>query len=486
MRSPSLRAFAWLGLITLGVAAVSCTPHRGPRTAPEAGLVALAGVHVLPMTHDTVLRDHTVLIRGNRIIAVGEAGRVRIPAGARLIEGEQRYLLPGFWDMHVHAVNAVGADAEPEHAFALLLANGVTGVRDMGSHLDTLLAVRRRLTETAYRAPRLFAAGPLLDGPRQAWSIPYARHLETAEQARRVLDDLEAAGVDFLKVYGGLSRDVYLAIAQHAVQIGMPFAGHVPFAVSATVASDAGQASIEHAFLDLFAECVEDGASRIFAILGAWGADGFGAFHAGANAFLDARDEACTTELLARLARNRTAIVPTIVNTIRDRRVLDRAAVRHLGGASAEACRSTVRMIEASPADVRAAYYERFLGDVRRMHAAGVPILAGTDFGNACIGAGFSLHDELEHLVDAGFSAFDALRAATILPARFLGVADSLGVVAPGMLADLVLLDADPSADIRRTRQIAGVMIDGEWYDAAALAVFVERATARPPPGRLR
>lgn len=451
----------------------------GSASSSDRAPIAITDVSVLPMTGDTVLRNQTVLIRGNRIAALGVTGSIAVPPGARVIDGRDRHLLPGFWDMHVHAVGTVQETESWEHRVDLLLANGVTGVRDMGSELDTLLAVRARIAEGGRLAPRLFAAGPLLDGPPQRWSIPFAWHLETREQALQAMDSLGSAGVDFLKIYGGLPRGAYFTLAEEAGRRGVPFAGHVPFSISAAEASDAGQSSIEHAFLDLFTACVPDGTSRIFQILGVWGDEGFGAYYAASSDYLDARDPECVSHLYARFQANDTWIVPTTVNTIKDARALDRAAFQYLGAAGRDACEGTVEMIEAADPAVRDSFYSRFLADIGQMHEEGVSLLAGTDLGNACLGAGFSLHDELEHLVEAGLGTYEALRTTTANPARYLGLSDSLGFVQPGMLADLVLLDANPLIDIRNTRRVVGVAVDGQWLDHSALEEMLNRAASR-------
>jgi imidazolonepropionase-like amidohydrolase len=450
----------------------ACAPGDPAASAPDGPVTAVVGVHVIPMTADTMLSDHTVLIAGERVAAIGPRRSVRVPRGARVIDGAGRYLLPGMWDMHTHTLSGT---ADVQRTFAMLLAKGVAGVRDMGAPLDTILAVRRRVEEGSILAPRMIVAGPLVDGPRQPWSIPFPVHVETAAEASAAVDMLTAEGVDFIKVYGSLPREAFFAAADAARRIGLPFAGHVPFALTASEVSDAGQASIEHAFLDMFAECVPEGTGRIFTILGAWGRDGYDALYQGSLENLDARDPTCTAALLARLHRNGTRVVPTTVNTIKDRRVTGRAAVDHLSPEARDACEATVRMIEGADAGVREAFFRQFVADIGAMHDAGIELMAGTDFFNACIAPGFSLHDELEHFVEAGLTPFEALRTATVNPARFMGRED-VGSLRPGVIADLVLLEGNPLADIRNTRSVAATALGGRWLTRAEIDEMMREA----------
>ncbi len=432
--------------VLLLLALSACSP--GPR--PTAAVV---NVHVLPMTGDTVLRDHTVLLAGDRILRVGPAESLRVPLGVEVVEGEGRYLLPGLWDMHVHFL----ADAE---AFGpLFLAHGVTGVRDMGSLLADLERVRPRAGEDL---PRLVAAGPLLDGPQTAWSHDVAWHVVTAEEAEAAVDSLAAAGVDFVKAYSTLPADAYHALVRSAAERGLPVAGHVPFAVGAAGASDAGQASLEHAGPDMTVnDCVDDGGARFRSLLGVWAAEGYGAYLRGIQDLRRERREDCRRALFERFARNETWVVPTIVNTVKDRGTVDWEALEAMDADRREACRGTVEGFEQAPEELRAAYHRAFLEDVGALHRAGVPLLAGTDVPNPCLAPGASLHLELERLVQAGLTPFEALETATVGSARFLGLEGTVGTVEEGGMADLVIVDANPLEDIRNSRRIHAVLLGG-------------------------
>jgi len=394
--------------------------------------------------------DQTVVIRGNRVVTVGPAASVRTPWHARIIEGRDRYLIPGLWDMHVHTTMPGGADVLP-----LYIANGVTGVRDMAGEWAQLSTWRAEIAAGTRIGPRMIVSGPYLEGGDVP--IPHLLVREPAD-AQGAVDSLIRLGVDFVKVHSQLTRESYFAIARAARARGIAFAGHVPRSVGPEEASDSGQRSIEH-LLTIPNLCEADEVEKLaprFAVQGALGR--------------------CTTEdaapLFARLVRNDTWVVPTLVAQLE----VARWPMRDLPGDSVahllpQTLRDYVAGIFPMPDDVPPgadvtglALFDKRVAVVGALHRAGVPIMAGTDAPLRNSPPGFGLHDELGWFVRAGLSPFDALRAATLEPARFLGMQDSLGTVAPGRLADLVLLAADPLADVRNLRRILVVIADGRPF----------------------
>ncbi|HEV8600187.1 MAG TPA: amidohydrolase family protein [Gemmatimonadales bacterium] len=397
---------------------------------------------------DSVPRpDQTVIVRGNRIVAVSTASAARIPAGARRVDGRGKFLLPGFWDMHVHTVIPRG-----RALLALYVANGVTGVRDMAGEWDSLRAWRRAITRGTLDGPRIVASGPYLEGGDVP--IPHLLVRNPAE-ARAAVDSLAALGVDFIKVHSQLTREVYFAIARRARERGMVFAGHVPRVVGALDASDSGQKSIEH-LLAIPAPCTPAESVALaprFPVQGALGR--------------------CSSQdlapLYARLVRNGTWVTPTFVAQVEvagwPGRALPGDSLAHY---LPDTLRRYVAQIFPMPDSVppgadavgRAMFAKR-LAQLAAMRRAGVGVLVGTDAPLRNSPPGFGLHEELQLLVRAGLSPFEVLRAATFEPARYLGALDSLGTVAEGKLADLVLLEANPLDDIRNTRRIAVVVANG-------------------------
>jgi len=378
------------------------------RAAPPQ--IAITHVTVIDVRDGSAKPEMTVLVSGNRIAAVGASREVPIPTEARVIEGRGKFLIPGLWDMHVHS------DGD-ERALRSMVDWGVTGARDMGGDLMKLKEARRRIDHLEWIGPRLLIAGPRLMGPpaeadQDVWV------LHSPEEARSAVDSLARQQVDFIKVHDGLARDTYLAIADSAKEKGLPFVGHVPSSITPREASDRGQKSIEH--LEFVPKpCL-------------------GLFHGQAGEETNV-PSGCDTEsmaaLMQRFEQNGTWLDPTI---------------------------QSFRYWAPTEWDVIFAGFEKIAVQIRR---AKVPILAGTDWSTSLQEKGSlpgrALHDELALLADAGFSSSEVLRAATLSPALFLGLAGSLGTVERGMLANLVLLEANPIEDIRNTRGIALVLLEG-------------------------
>ena len=390
---------------------------RRPFLAPLFGLLVTACVHrgdpTLAITHVAIIDvrtgrttpAQTVLIRGRRILRIGSD--TTVPQGVQTLDGHNGFLIPGLWDMHVHM------DSTDLRAF---LAFGITGVRDMGGDLGQLVAWRRRTTADPTTGPRLGFAGPVLRGPQSPTDSgsTSAVVIRTPEQGRRAVDSLADRGVDFIKVHEGLSREAYDTIVAESRARHLTFVGHVPAALTPLDVSDAGQKSIEHfEFVPDACLYLLGPAERRLATVPA------------------ACSAAALDSLFAHLARNRTWLDPTI---------------------------GSFRIFAPQQFPAILAGFAALVPHIKSRH---IPVLAGTDLGTRGIVAGAALHDELEFLVQAGFTPLEALQAATSKPAEFLGVADSLGTIAPGKIADLVLLSANPLSDIRNTRAIVAVVREG-------------------------
>lgn len=332
----------------------------------------------------------------------------------------------------------------------------------MGSLADSLPLRRAVWQSLPTGAPRLWAAGPLIDGPRQRWSHAIAWHLTDPTGAEQMVDSLSRLGADFVKVYNTLSRASYFALAAAATQRGLPIAGHLPFTVGTSDALSVGQRSFEHAGPELVTlDCVVDGKARYARLLGVWGARGYGAYLAGIDSVRRDRALDCTQNLQALLAEQGAFIVPTVVNTIKDSLTINRRALARVDSATRTACDGTVESFHAATDAQRERYHQDFLEDVGALHRLGVTLVAGTDFPNACVVPGASLHDELAWLTRAGLTPYEALRAATVNAARLVAADGSLGVLRPGMLADLVVLSDDPRRDIRAVASVVAVVKDG-------------------------
>ena len=446
--------------------------ERGP--TPD---LILRHVNVVDVVGGAILEDRNVHVLDGRILAV-EPGGDGGPTGAAEVDGEGRFLVPGLWDMHVHMV---GAD-DAEVFGRALVANGVLGARDTHMVLEDAVALKEAVASGAAIGPRLWVAGELVDGP-QAFQMN-SRKVTTVDEARDAVRQLHDGGADFVKVYSSLTREQYDAIVDEVQLLGMEYHGHVPFTVTAMEASEAGQRTFEHligAEVGTSSE-EEDILSEQSELMSA------GEFRWPDGARLAATyDSARAEELFNAFIRNGTWQVPTLVVMRQIASAVDGVDLEAPGLDYVPVMWRT--MWEQIPpggfAEGAKALLPFNIELVGRMYRAGVPILAGTDFPNPYTYPGFSLHDELELLVQAGMTPLDALRAATSSPARFFAAADSLGSVEPGKVADLVLLNGNPLEDINRVRDIEAVIQGGRLMDRedldAMLAEARERAAA--PPG---
>ena len=420
---------------------------------PLLAQLAITNVTVIDARDSIPRVAQTVVIQGNRITAVQPAS-VRPPAGTRVIDARGKFLVPGFWDMHVHT-SVVGG----RELLGFYVANGVTGVRDMAGEWPVTSAWRREISAGTLVGPRMILSGPYLEGG--AVPIPHIL-TRNAEEATRGGDSLVALGVDLVKVHGQLRPETYFAIARRARERKIPFGGHVPNSVGALAASDSGQRSIEH-MLAIPVPCtpVESLALRPrFPIQGAIGR--------------------CRSIDLAPMyqafVRNETWVTPTLTAIVEvaswpERGVPGDSLQRYLPDTLKRFVAAIFPMPDSIPrgADsVGRAVLAKRAAQVAEMQRAGVGIMTGTDAPLRNSPPGWGLLEEMTMLARGGMSNLAVLRAATLEPARYLRMTDSVGLVAPGMLADLVLLDANPIADIRNVWRIHSVIANGRYFDPAA------------------
>src|SRR5579871_1451679 len=469
-----LRHFAAFALL---LAAGSAIAHE----TPEHGL-AFTHVTVIDVTGAPALTDMTVVIEGQRIVALGASRDVHPPPRATVIEARGKYLIPGLWDMHVHTVFGDWLPRNEKVTLPLFVANGVTGVRDMGGDLDVLKQWRADIAAGRLLGPRMIIAGPMLDGPVPRF--PSSAPVANAADGRRVVDELKAQGVDFIKIQSLIPRDGYFAAAEESKKQGLIFVGHVPDAVRASEASNAGQRSIEH-FTGIFEGCstIEDQLIK-------------GPKSLGRN--VSTYDPARARALIALMAKNQTWQVPTLVWErgqwlIDDIDLSHDPLIKYAPAAWKDRTwpmfvKSILSDMDTDPLPVRRHFVQMELDMTLAMFRAGVPFMAGTDTAAGVhVFPGFSLHEELTLFVRAGLTPLQALQTATLNPARFMGRLDDMGTVAKGKLADLVLLDANPLDDIDNTRKIRAVVLAGGYFDRPGLdrmlqGVQAAAAASKDPP----
>lgn len=414
---------ALTALSLLPLTAISVFPQTG--RGSQSPYLVFTHVAVIDATGAPVKPDMTVAVSGNRIVALGKTGKVRIPAGAQVVDATGKFIIPGLWDMHAH-LSYYG-----EAALPLLVANGVTGVRDMGGGLTRIDEWHREISGGARLGPRIFRSGPFVDGPKKmdAFRTSITSVVTTEAEARGIARLLKQRGVDFIKAHSRIPRVAYFALADEARKQGLPLAGHLPPGVTPEEASDAGLKSIEHIESLMGDVMYLDNAERDKRIPGAL------AELAGAQGAI----------LYKRFVKNGTWVVPTVITKLK------------IGGA---------------------AFQRKFNPVINALNQAGVGLMAGTDFTFKSNGMrpGFDLHEELALLVEAGLTPLQALQTATLNPARFLNLSKTHGTIERGKVADFVLLEADPLENIRNTRRINSVVVNGRYLPGEMLQKMVADA----------
>jgi len=433
--------------VTALITALACTSNAGM----AQGAVVIRNVTVLPMTGAGPTANQSVVIRNGRIAGMGPSAQIGTPDGASVVDGTGKYLIPGLFEMHAHTSKTRGS------ALGLYVVHGVTTIRDQGSEHAEVLRWRREIRDDSRVGPRMFIAGPYLESlrniqrmrrdPPESRVEPFERAripIGSPADARRVIDSLSALELDHFKVRTVQDSATYLALARAAHSHGKRLVGHY-VAASPALFLEAGQDGVEHGFPLSFDSLPRDKRMAFW----------------------------------RELAKRDVGVVPTLVTVVE-------SGFRPLSYYQALVADTTVTMHPLRPyvskfmildwreqvdevTPQRRSALERawpsWLRQVREMREAGVRIMAGSDVAVLNVFPGLSLHEELRLFVDSvGMSPMEALASATRKPAEWLGVADSVGTIAPGKVADLVLLDADPLANIDNTRRISAVVLRGKLF----------------------
>jgi imidazolonepropionase-like amidohydrolase len=418
----------------------------------------------------------TIVIDGSVIKSISAGKHIDIPKGSRIVDAKGGFVIPGLWDMHVHYFNnfsRVGTDNKEWYG-PLFLANGVTGLRDMASDLEDRVKAKvwSEQMEKGAVGPRVVMGSNIVDGdPPFAPGMLPVKDPEAARAAVRLMKD---QGATYIKVYWNLSPESHAAIADEAKKLGIPFAGHVPFLVSAFAASELGQKSIEH-LTGIFETCSskEDELRK---------KEWTPKVQEEIRATFDA--DKCRG-LYRTFVKNGTYQVPTLVlhrgmQKYEDAEFRERPALSYVSASEMKDWDASPQLNRDMNAAERAKLFQELIDAVGEMNLAGVPILAGTANNNPFVVPGFDLHDELELFVAAGMSPLQALRTATVNPAQYLGAPNKFGSVSVGRVADILILDADPTINIRNTRKINAVISNGSYIDRKEIDAMLARAKANP------
>jgi imidazolonepropionase-like amidohydrolase len=407
-------------------------------------LVAQPTQTSLAITHVTVVDprdgsetpDETVFVRGQRIIAVEHLDSGLWPH-ATVLDGRGKFLIPGLWDMEVH-VSWCGKTALP-----LLLANGVTAVRDMGGNFGEIEGWKSNIASGVLTGPKIFQVGPMLNG--QSFN-QYQLATGSPEQARAIVRTLKFLGVSGLEVERRVDKNSYEALLDEGKKDGLPLGGHVPISVSPQEASNDGQATIENIeslYYGTFAKDIQTDSALPAAI----------------DRFLESGD---SDRLFGLFAKNSTAVTPVLsALAVILEQPANEANNRYVAHSLLE--QASKQPVPQTTLDGLRAEMPEYRKTVAKLQKDGVLILAGTDIAGARV-PGFTLHRELEELVSAGLTPLEALRAATINPAIALHLEADYGSVETGKVADMVLLDADPLQNVQNTQRISVVIQNGHLY----------------------
>jgi imidazolonepropionase-like amidohydrolase len=426
----------------------------GAAATADPDIVVFVGVNVIPMDRERVLQNQTVIVR-NRVIAdVGNAAEVKVPKGATVVEAEGKYLIPGLADMHVHLTLAT------KQSFAVLIANGVTTVRDMGGDLKLIDEWRTQIEKGQLVGPEIYRAGPYVDGPKDA---PDRLVVNTAQDSANAVAELKRERVDFIKIHNAVPRDAYFPLLEAAKKADLKVVGHIPMSVTPAEAVAAGQSGVEH-MTSLIEGAVTSAIKK-----GKTPAEAISEF-----------DDAAAATLFGEMAKNGVWMTPTLIEekAITFRSEIEQSPDPRAKYVAASLKKYWYQTFTGKPTATRKLLLTRYFVLVRFMKDKHVGLLAGTDLGLRDIYPGFSLHDELELLVKAGLTPFEAIRTATTNPALFFGGGTRFGSIRKNYRADLVLLSADPTKDIRNIRKIEGVVLQGNYFAKDELEKMLEGAAA--------
>jgi len=423
--------------LALVLAAVP-TMAQGP-----PGDLVVRHVTIVDVTNGQTRSNQRVSLRNGRIVAIAPESRTA-PRAAKVVDATGKFLIPGLWDMHVHIEPA------PKIFTRLYLAQGITGIRDMRMELHALLKLRAEIASGEIFAPRLVASGPALDDLPPQYPLPVKLRVKTADDGRKAVIMLKANGVDFIKVHNFTTREAFFAIADECKRQDLTFVGHVPLTVSIQEGTEAGMKSIEHlSEFRIVDEC---------------------------------SDATKCQSLIALFKKYGTWQTPTLVElrSVAQEAPADERRAQYVPAKVKVFWNMTTGMIQNMTAEQKAhvkEQYKRAGPLVAEFQRQGIGILAGTDSPVVPnVVSGFSLHDELALMVEAGLTPLEALQTATLNPARFLGKLDDLGTIEKGKLADLVILDANPLEDIHNTTKINAVIAQGKLLDRTDLDRLMREA----------
>ena len=427
--------------------------------------------------------NHDILIKGNIIVSI-IPHRNKYDKSVKIIDAHNMYVVPGLWDMHVHALWRGWFDI----CNPLMVAYGITGFRDMWGDLKLADTVRIKMANGEIPFQRFIVAGGLIDGAKPIW--PTSQVAYSPERGIELVDSLYKSGADFIKVYSRLTPETFYAIAKRCKELNIKFLGHVPQKVKLIDASNAGMYSMEHLYG--FTEAFSDIEDSIFSVMDKID---FAKGDSATNAALYAEWQNLLVKskivpekvekVCAVLQANHTWIVPTVVvrrgaaymdvlDTVKDERLDYLPHVITRNWKPKNDFRVKNRTAQQWK-DAKTLYKNR-ITQLMLLNKNRIPILAGTDLLNPYIFPGSSLLDELELMNKAGLTPLQSLQTATLNPAKYLNKTDSLGTISPNKYADILLLAGNPLTDISNIKKIEGLCVNGKFYNKKDLESLKQKA----------
>lgn len=445
------------GFSVLLWASVTAIPRLLAAQAPPP--VAIENVTVIPMDSERRLPGQTVVVQNGVISTMGPSGGVAIPSQAVRVDGRGKFLIPGLTETHGHLPGGNAPEAQVDRTLQLYLLNGITTVRGMLGH-PSQLTWRDEIAQWRRSGPRLIVAGPSFNGSTATDPLV----------AKRMVEDQKAAGYDLLKIHPGVPRTAFDSMAATAHRLGIPFAGHVPLDVGVHRAIEARYASIDH--LDGFIEALIADGAPVTSAQTRW-------FGLGLVDHLDRNKLPALIEAAkqAGVWVNATeTLMQTMTGVGQPDAMLADPALRWVSEAQAASWVNSINNLQNDPANTaerRARFLDTRKWLIKSLHQAGVGMLLGADAPQIGNVPGFSTIRELELLVDAGLSPFEALATGTRNVGQYLKD-PSVGTIAVGNRADLLLLDADPLIDAGSVRKLAGIIANGRWISGSEVARQLE------------
>lgn len=451
-------------LVTFALSVISLISSARQAEGPISKEIIFKNVSIIPMDKERLMENQDVLVKDGLIAAMGNAGKVKYSKSALIVNAKGKYLMPGLAEMHAHVPPV--DDLQPmKDVLVLFAANGITTIRGMLGH-PLHLELREKLQSGEIMGPRFYTSGPSFNG----------NSVKTPQDASAMVRSQKQAGYDFLKLHPGITKENFAEIAKTADEVKIPFAGHVSYDVGVWQAIDAGYASIDH--LDGFVESLVPRLDTI-------GEQKMGLFAMFASRYAD------------------TTRIPKLINELRENNIwvapTQALAERWFApDKTAEALSQQPEMIYMDPKVVAewiktkknlmvqqqydpaamASYVELRRKLIYECNKNGVGILLASDAPQVFNVPGFSTHQELKYLVDAGLTPYEALRTGTANVGRYFKRTD-LGIIKQGAVSDLVLLNGNPLKDIGQTQNIEGVMLDKRWLARKDLDALLKKSEKR-------